>query len=537
MKFFKHYYFFDVFVLTSILLLMLPFSLEAVVQQIGIDPHPLSFFIGPALYSYADGLIPNLDYFTQYGTGLGKVFFYFLNSSVEQTYQRAILFVILGTVFFGFTYYLLCQKVLESRIWAYGLVMITLLMNFFGPAPLRGPSCWPIRYPFLALFCFIFFSFCQNKGKVKKALFFFLSVVSGISFFWNTEIGLYTLIIGSFCVWHHFGFRLQLFIWALSFFLLSFFTFTLVCWLAFGTGIFSYFFAIALFKPALLYASGFGFWPVNWLSPWEYLFNVIVPILLSMTVISMFSANTYTATENRIENSSLLLLIALLASAQLLKYWNMGLAAVWVSNSYLPLLILVYWIKKGVTLLRLQPTRSRISRVILNGLPVVVLLLGLCYATLFRDERMDFQYGTRMYAYYPSLLMKMVGYTPATLPPTIPFSALDITANDINLIVKYVPQGKQAYIYSSRDWAYALLAKRAPGFPVIPVTETPLLEQGQGWQPFFKTNIVFLDIGPKLWNGNAALYDFILKTLQSDFVLEEKGEHLNVYRRKINKLL
>ena len=41
--------------------LILPSSLDSVIEQIGLDPHPVSLFIGPASYLYCNGLIPGVD--------------------------------------------------------------------------------------------------------------------------------------------------------------------------------------------------------------------------------------------------------------------------------------------------------------------------------------------------------------------------------------------------------------------------------------------------------------------------------------------
>ena len=54
----------DCAVVAALFCLILPSSLDSVIKQIGLDPHPVSFFIGPASYLYCNGLIPGVDYMT-----------------------------------------------------------------------------------------------------------------------------------------------------------------------------------------------------------------------------------------------------------------------------------------------------------------------------------------------------------------------------------------------------------------------------------------------------------------------------------------
>src|ERR1700674_4496317 len=104
----------DLLAITVLLCLLIPTSLTAVAKGIGIDPHPIGFFIGPALYSYGNALIPNIDYFVQYGIGPGALFRYFLSDSVLDVFRASVLITLLGTAFFVATYYFLAKLTLQS---------------------------------------------------------------------------------------------------------------------------------------------------------------------------------------------------------------------------------------------------------------------------------------------------------------------------------------------------------------------------------------------------------------------------------------
>ena len=124
----------DLVAVMIILMMLFPYSLDLLVDQIGVDPHPISYFIGPALYTYGKNLIPNVDYFTQYGIGIGALFSYFLTESAPKVFKAAVLITLLGTTFFIVTFYLLARWVLESKVWALCLSLVALIMNFIGSA-------------------------------------------------------------------------------------------------------------------------------------------------------------------------------------------------------------------------------------------------------------------------------------------------------------------------------------------------------------------------------------------------------------------
>lgn len=506
---------FEFFCLSLILALLLPTSLTSVAMQIGIDQHPLSFLIGPALYSYGTNLIPNIDYFTQYGTGLGYIFHFFLNDSPIKSYEHVVMFTLTGTIFFAVTYYLCAKLILNSRIWAIFLTTTTLMMNYFGPAPMRGPSCWPIRYPFLALFCLTYFYYSRSTSSEKQSLLILvLGILAGVSMFWITEIGVYMILAGGFCLWinaHNYRSKLQR---SIAYAVVSLSTFQLLCLFAFGPQTFTLTFIIALFKPAFLYGAGFGYWPANWLSSNEFIFNVLCPIILATTVIWSVSS----------DKRNPLLLIAILGLLQLSKYWNMSLIAVWFSNSYLPLLVLCFWLRTGINSIKSQSVAYLAT--------FTLCIIAILYASAFRDARMDFEYGFRMYQYYPSYLMKLLGIQTKYKPPVLEFSKLNISDKDVLLIQQHSLPGEQVFVYSSRDWAYLLRAKRAPGFPFTPATETPLLEQGERWQPFLNANIIFYDTDTALWNGNHLFKDFVQEKIKSEYIEIANGDHIKVYKRK-----
>jgi len=507
----------DIGAFASILLVLIPISLETVANQVGANPHPLSFFIGPALYSYGAGLIPNVDYFSQYGTGVGALFSYFLNNSPMEVFKASILITVSGTVFFALTFYLLAKWVLDSRVWAFFLTLIALILNFSSVAPFTSPSLWPIRYPFLALFCLLFIVFCKTPViSLKKIIFILLGLVAGISLFWSTEIGISIILPGAFCIWFNTRSPMRAVLAVLMFFAVTGLAFIGLSVFAFGTGVLHINFIMGIFKPAIMYGSGFGAFPVNWLSPAEFLFNVLIPVVLVTTVIWGISSKPLVH-----EKQPVLLLIAFIALMQLTKFWNMSLATVWLSNSYLPLLIFMFWLRTAINNSHMLFIR--------NGLSLMVLSVGIIYIFSFNDPRMPSIFGVKSYQKYPSVLMGLHKNSFKIPPTTMNFSVAEVAHQDVMLIQKWVLPGERAYIYSSRDWVYLLRAQRAPGFPFIPSTMTPLKEQGE--KPLSAAKIIFFEKGEQLWGNNVEMATSIQQRLRAEFVLVATGIHLDVYQQ------
>jgi hypothetical protein len=534
-------FFVDLVLVAIILWVLLPTSLGSVANRIGIDHHPISFFIGPALYSFGKHLIPNVDYFTQYGTGIGALFFYFLGDTPFETYKAVVLFTVVGTGVFLVSFYVLARWLLDSRAWGFFLTVTALIMNFYGPRPMRAPSGWPIRYPLLGLFVLCFLIHCRTaSGPLKHATCLLLAVIAGLSLFWCTEIGTYMILVGSFCLWFAGQNRSHALLTATEFIIASIAVFIGIAVIVFGPGVLSSAFLAGMWRPATLYGAGFGAVTANWLSPPEFLFNILAPICLVATVIwTISSSNIHGERSTGWEKQHILLMVALLGLLQLVKYWNMALAAVWLSNAYFPLLILAFWLRAGINEVAGSSASDCSVQVFARrGLPLIPLGIAVLYLIAFDDPRYPFRYGISMYKRYPSGVVSFIGRLDShqTVQPEEPFRDVGIADSDVALIDERVPAGDRAYVYSTRDWAYLLRAKRAPGFPFIPSTVTPLKEQGERWPPLANAKYLFVDFGKHIWGdmpgeNNDELAAFLDRAIEEDFVLDGVGKDLKAYRR------
>jgi hypothetical protein len=275
----------------------------------------------------------------------------------------------------------------------------------------------------------------------------------------------------------------------------------------------------------LLYAGGFGAWPVNWLAPEEFLFNVLAPLLLGASVIWGIAEDSDEGAAKRL----VVLAIALLSLAQLTKYWNMSLAAVWLSNAYFPALVITYWLRAGQLSLEQRERDGPHWNYLATRSPAwCALLVGLLYVVLFRDGRMDTSYGISAHGMFRPVIL---AFLPAgTRVDRLPFEAAEVADADVDLIASNVAPTNPVYIYSSKDWAYLLKAKRAPAFPFLPVTMTPLRKQVQ--PAMAVADVFFLDNGDPIWNQGTEARNVIIDELLMHFEPVGTGKDLTMYRRR-----
>jgi hypothetical protein len=511
--------------LMLLFVLIFPASFDEMAQAIGVDPHPLSFFIGPALYHYSDA-VPNIDFMTQYGAGPGDLMAPLLSPSLFETFKNAELLTVLGSFFFAAGYYFLAASLLGSRRWALSLVVVTTIMNSYGPFPYRAPSGWPIRFALSPLVVLaLSASFYAKTYKEAMAWRVVAGVLSGLSLFWVTEIGLELIAVGAFCLFLAGKKSVSKVSNPFAFVLSAGLTFALLSLAVHGPRTLSTAYYAGLIEPLLLYGGGFGAWPVNWLAPEEFLFNVLAPLLLGASVIWGIAEEGDEGAAKRV----VVLAVALLSLAQLTKYWNMSLAAVWLSNAYFPALVITYWLRSGQLSLEKCERGGRYwNHLAARGPAWGALLVGLLYVVFFRDARMEASYGISAHGMFRPVILAFL--PTGTRADRISFEASEVADADVDLITRNVAPTDPVYIYSSKDWAYLLKAKRAPAFPFLPVTMTPLRTQVQ--PAMAAADVFFVDNGAAIWHQGLEQRNIINEELLMHFEPAGVGKDLTLYRRR-----
>ena len=250
-------------------------------SECNCEPHVASYIVAPALYFRAPGVVPGLDFESHYGVGHAYVFSLVMGrGGLQETLERYVLFVLIVCIL----YYLCAFLVLTDWFRSVGAALAgTLLLLFLAGEGLgySYPSCSPVRHPFLFAFVYAAVRGVEPRGMPWCAV---SGAVAGLSLFWQTDVGLYTLAAGAV---FYLGVALFLRVGVArpaAFVATGLGTFAALCVLSFGPRVLSIAFVDRLLEPLLLYATGFGNKLMNWKPGWGYWYNLLGPGLAVASV-------------------------------------------------------------------------------------------------------------------------------------------------------------------------------------------------------------------------------------------------------------
>lgn len=514
----------DILAVLCITLIIMPESLSSVTAQIGIDPHPVSFWLGPALYQFGERLIPGIDYMTQYGIGYGSIVKYLIDGVGPDEAVIRVTALLLAVVWgFYVSFYFVANCFLRSRSLAFSTTVFALLLNFYTSRPFWAPSVWPTRYPLLMLFCY----FCVvnlRAPTITRSIIVGASV--GLSCYLNTEPGILMGLAVSLAMFLtirpiRVALRSVLFIWIFA--VLSFYTLAIAYY---GYNVLSIAFLRGLVEPFFLYGGGFGAWLVNWSFTPDLLFNVIGPIVLIATIgwaLCNLQTNDYSGSQR--DPLYYLLILSVVGTLMLLKWVNMSLSAVWFSSAHASILVAVFWlgvlVDAAVSRFQLKARMVRFSSWF-----VIVCVAGIFLAA-YTDPRMDTVYGLRSWRVYPSLVKSVATGIRWSEGDLGIFNLCDC---DIALIKENSLPTERVAIVSNLDFAYLIAAQRPPKFEFLPSTMTPLT-----WQldrSLVGARIIFVDRSPQRWPPDSQFTRRIEQRLNQEYEFIKSGEHLFMYSIK-----
>ena len=153
----------DAIAIAAICILLLPVSDERLTAHIGANVAKISYFVGPALYSYGDHLTPGLDFYSHYGPGLGPVFFHLMGDGWKSAAMRGVETIVVITAIFYCLEYLVLLFLTGSRLLAFAAPVFSSVLNFSAYYFFDGPSSYPVRYAFLLPFVFAYGWFCGGS--------------------------------------------------------------------------------------------------------------------------------------------------------------------------------------------------------------------------------------------------------------------------------------------------------------------------------------------------------------------------------------
>ena len=507
---------------------LFPLDVETVTARIGYNPHPVSFYIAPALFLLRRGLIPGVDFFPQYGIGIGYLFSFFLRPTAGATMANVVLVTAtLSCLYFASALWVL-RRLYDSRVYAFVVVFVALLLNFHTAITPRGimldPSAWPARYPFLFLLIWLFARAVDSRQQVIDLG--LAGMAAGLCLFWNTETGLYaiasallaTLLLGG-------GARIalrNLLATAVG----AVVAFFLLATVAYGPGVFQSAFISGLFKPMTVYAAGLGAIPVVWQSPLNILYAVLSPVV-GFATMGWSAANMVRPTTDYSKRTlSVLFLLSTLGICLMLKWVNMSLDALWHVNALPILAVMAWWIRAGLQHLSMRSpavhSRRNVAIIQWSVLAVVLVFLG-----FVQDARNPSTYALRAFLIFPNVFVE----TLKPVPPEKWNKAGEAANADTALIQRCTNPNERVTLVDDYDWVYLLAARRTPEMSWLPSTTI-------GAFPFLIDEALRSD-GPIFIPGNidrlkfAEPLDTALRTrLHSDYQPGPVGTALEVYRYK-----
>ena len=176
----------DALALIILSAVLLPRSVMEVAAKVGYEMHVVSFILGPATYTFSDGLAPGRDYFTQYSLGLPFIFSWMLGGSADHAVlSYAKLMITAMLVFYGGLYFLL-RWLFRSKGWALAVSLTVLILQFHVDRTFFDPSSYVLRYPLLIVSLALLGVWARNIENILCAIALCLTLAS--SLFLNTEL-------------------------------------------------------------------------------------------------------------------------------------------------------------------------------------------------------------------------------------------------------------------------------------------------------------------------------------------------------------
>jgi hypothetical protein len=521
------------FCLLSVLtLIIVPRSFQAVAARIGIEYSIASFFFAPSLYFLGQGLLPGVDYYTQYGLGLGWAFSFFLGRTVELTMVHyVILMVVALWLFFAHLIWML-RWLYRSWFASAAISLLVLILLFHTDRPYVDPSSFVVRYPLLTVSgaCLVRWV-AAPRGWIA---FLSLAMTVAASLFMETETGIIISISVALAFLLTAPRPLASVVPLAGLGVTCLVFFVLLLLFVFGPGVLSREFLSGLVEPLMLFGvNGLGAWPIAWtLGEWNWLYNFVAPGVALATLGILARAG-------RSENTDRprLALLAFFAGCGLLmmaKFINMSIVGVWQMNALGFLVVLGWW---AVAVARHLPRRLDLRGFaaipVRSVTSILMLVPAVALATTSSDHRNPELYGAQSWLKYPALLLAPFQSSRDCINMECVADRPD--PRDVALIRERTRPGEPVAIVGDLyDWAYLIDAHRPPMLAFLPSSRVFTQRQlDQSWKHMMAADYWFV---PRDKNGEPAiegpLSSLAMPVLQHDFVIDGIGDRLVAWKRK-----
>ncbi len=513
-------------------LMIVPTSFQTVAARIGMEMHVVSFLIGPSLYFLGHGLLPGVDYYAQYGIGLGWIFSFLIGRTAEDTIVNYVVLIVAALwLFFSHLVWLL-NWLYRSWLAAAVVVLLILVLLFHTERHFFDPSSFVLRYPLLTVCAALLTRWVAAPRDWTRLL--PLAFALSLAVFIETETGAVIAVstVLSFLLVSPFGVSSFVLIAAVG--VSSFVFLAALILIAFGPQALTVDFIMGLIEPLTIYGvAGFGGWPIAWtLREWNWFYNLIAPgVALATIGIMPRAVGTGLVDKPR---ATLLTFFAACGLLMAAKFINMSIVAVWQVNALGFLVVLGWW---AVVVAKAAPRRLDVSQQMIpaRGMAVTIMVvLAIALAGASRDQRNPSLYGLRSWARYPSIVMRpfqrLNGCTETSCIANRP------SEQDVALIRDRTQQGQPVAIVGDLfDWTYLINAHRPPLMTFLPSAVIFTKHQlDESWKRMATADYWFVPkgAGGKPEIGNPDLAALVLPALEQDFVLDGTGDRLMAWKRK-----
>ena len=174
-------------IIAGLAFIIFPSSFQAVAARIGMEMHVVSFLVGPSLYFLGHGLLPGVDYYAQYGLGLGWVFSFFIAKTVEETMINYVVLIVVAVWLF-FAHLVWILRWLYQSWLAAAVVSLLALSSCFTPTATSLIQFVCPRYPMLTICAALLARWLAAPRSWTWLL--SLAVAISVSLFIETETGM-----------------------------------------------------------------------------------------------------------------------------------------------------------------------------------------------------------------------------------------------------------------------------------------------------------------------------------------------------------
>lgn len=513
-------------------LALVPSSFQAVAARIGVEMHVVSFLIGPSLYFLGHGLLPGVDYYAQYGIGLGWIFSFLIGKTAESTITNyVILMVVALWLFFAHLVWIL-QWLYRSWFAAAVVCLLVLALLFHTDRNFFDPSSYVLRYPVLTICAGLLARWVAAPFDWTRLL--SLAFALALAVFIETETGAVMAIatvlsfllvspvaISSLALMAAVGTSSFVFLAALILFV-------------FGPQALTAQFVIGLLEPLTIYGvAGFGGWPIAWtLREWNWLYNLVTPGI-ALATIGVMPRILRSGLVDR-PRAALVMFFSTCGLLMAAKFINMSIVGLWHVNALGFLVVFGWW---AVALVGTVPKRLAVSKQAIPARALAITLMvvfAVALATTSSDQRNPALYGLQSWVRYPSILVYPFRRPDGCTNMSCVLNRPD--ARDVALIIQRTKPGEQVAIVGDLfDWTYLISAHRPPMMAFLPSAVVFTKRQlDESWKRIGGAEYWFVPKGPdgKPRIDNPDLAAVVLPALEQDFVLDEVGGRLMAWKRK-----